>query len=101
MAASKYKLDKLYKKSRSRRFKPIDLGFRVNLEGSCSYREVANHNVVAEIPGKTPQRVVLSAHIDHLGLGEEKEGDNIFNGAIDNGSAVAAMVLCKGTCTIL
>jgi Zn-dependent M28 family amino/carboxypeptidase len=94
LAASKFKLGKLYKKSRSRRFKPIDLGFKVKLRGSSSQRTVANNNVVAEIPGKSDKRIVLSAHIDHLGMGEENGGDNIFNGAIDNGSAVAAMVLC-------
>lgn len=91
---TKFNLPKLYKKSRSRRFKPVALGFKVSLEGSCSRRDVFNHNVVAEIPGKSKKRIVLSAHIDHLGMGDEDTADNIFNGAIDNGSAVAAMALC-------
>ncbi len=94
LSAQHIKLESLYKKSRTRRFKPVPLGFKVKLEGSVARRELTNHNVVAEIPGKTRQRIVLSAHIDHLGMDEGQTGDNIFNGAIDNGSAVAAMVLC-------
>jgi len=35
----------------------------------------------------------LSAHIDHLGMNPFQEGDNIYNGAIDNGTAVAAMMV--------
>ena len=36
---------------------------------------------------------MLSAHIDHLGRDERLAGDAIFNGAIDNGSAVAALAM--------
>ena len=33
--------------------------------------------------------VVLSAHIDHIGIGEPINGDKIYNGAMDNGSGSA------------
>jgi Zn-dependent M28 family amino/carboxypeptidase len=36
--------------------------------------------------------ILISAHIDHLGKDSSLSGDNIFNGAIDNGSAVASMI---------
>jgi len=86
-------LEDLYAQSLKRSFKPVPLGFKVKVKGSCTRREVLNHNVIAEIPGKSPQKIVLSAHIDHLGKNPNQEGDNIFNGAIDNGSAVAAMMM--------
>jgi len=35
---------------------------------------------------------VLSAHIDHLGIGEPINGDRIYNGAMDNGSGVALLL---------
>jgi Zn-dependent M28 family amino/carboxypeptidase len=38
------------------------------------------------------EAVVYSAHWDHLGIDESKQGDNIWNGAIDNGSGVAALL---------
>ena len=47
----------------------------------------------AKFPAKPEQNIVISAHIDHFGRNEQLDGDQIFNGAIDNGSAVAAMAL--------
>ena len=53
-------------------------------------------NVIAKLPGSDPQLknefVVLSAHIDHLGIGEPINGDRIYNGAMDNGSGVALLL---------
>jgi Zn-dependent M28 family amino/carboxypeptidase len=36
--------------------------------------------------------VVLSAHLDHLGVGSPVNGDSIFNGAMDNASGVATLI---------
>lgn len=36
--------------------------------------------------------VVLSAHVDHIGIGEPIDGDRIYNGAMDNGSGSALLV---------
>ena len=53
-------------------------------------------NVVARLPGSDPtlrdEYVVLSAHIDHVGIGAPINGDSIYNGAMDNGSG-SALVL--------
>jgi hypothetical protein len=52
-------------------------------------------NVVGVLPGRAerpPQAVVLGAHIDHLGRDASLEGDQIFNGADDNASGVAALL---------
>jgi Zn-dependent M28 family amino/carboxypeptidase len=58
--------------------------------------EVTSANVVARLPGSDPklkdQFVVLSAHIDHLGIGEPIDGDRIYNGAMDNGSGCALLL---------
>jgi Zn-dependent M28 family amino/carboxypeptidase len=57
---------------------------------------VASSNVVAVIKGSDPrlskEHVVLSAHLDHLGIGEPIDGDKIYNGAMDNASG-SALVL--------
>ncbi|MBU8921546.1 MAG: M28 family peptidase [Bacteroidales bacterium] len=90
-------LGELYEKSESRNFKPIDLGFQVKIEGKNDFRSFTTRNVVGYIPGNDPElrdkAVLLSAHIDHLGRNTLLEGDQIFNGAIDNGSAVASMMI--------
>lgn len=36
--------------------------------------------------------VVYTAHLDHVGRGRPVDGDDIYNGAIDNASGVAAML---------
>jgi hypothetical protein len=53
-------------------------------------------NVIARLDGDDPvlrhEYVVLSAHIDHLGIREPVNGDRIYNGAVDNASGVAALL---------
>jgi Zn-dependent M28 family amino/carboxypeptidase len=59
-------------------------------------QEVTSSNVVAKLPGSDPQlrneHLILSAHIDHLGVGEPINGDRIYNGAMDNGSGCALLL---------
>jgi Zn-dependent M28 family amino/carboxypeptidase len=57
---------------------------------------IESDNVVAKLPGSDPvlknEYVVLSAHIDHIGIGEPVNGDKIYNGAMDNGSGSALLL---------
>jgi Zn-dependent M28 family amino/carboxypeptidase len=59
-------------------------------------RSVISANVVGKLPGADPalqnEFVVLSAHIDHLGIGAPINGDRIYNGAMDNGSGSALVM---------
>src|SRR5258707_1880290 len=59
-------------------------------------REIESTNIVARIPGTDHKLeadyVVLSAHIDHVGIGEPINGDRIYNGAMDNGSGSALLL---------
>ena len=59
-------------------------------------KEVASDNVIARLPGidleLRNEFIVLSAHIDHLGIGEAINGDRIYNGAMDNGSGIALLL---------
>ncbi len=59
-------------------------------------KQVESDNIIAKLPGTDPklkdEYVVLSAHMDHLGIGEPINGDRIYNGAMDNGSG-SALVL--------
>jgi Zn-dependent M28 family amino/carboxypeptidase len=58
--------------------------------------KVTSANLVAKLAGTDPalkdEYVVLSAHLDHVGIGEPISGDRIYNGAMDNGSG-SALVL--------
>jgi hypothetical protein len=59
-------------------------------------KEVDSANVIARLPGTDPalknEYVVLSAHIDHIGVGEPINGDRIYNGAMDNASGCAVLL---------
>lgn len=93
LARKKIDLDRLYASSMKKSFKPVPLNLSMKITGKSRHRQLTANNVLGEIPGKSGKRIVLLAHIDHLGLNPNIEGDQIFNGAIDNGSAVAAMML--------
>ena len=58
--------------------------------------KIESANLVAKIPGKDPalkdEYVVLSAHLDHVGIGEPINGDRIYNGAMDDGSGSALIL---------
>ncbi len=62
-----------------------------------AHRErLSSPNLVAKLPGRdhalAAQYVMLSAHLDHLGLGEPINGDPIYHGAMDDASGVAAVL---------
>ena len=82
--------------SRSGSARPIDLGVVATLEGRSDHRRFSSRNVVGRLPGSSSRlaasHVVYSAHLDHEGVGEARDGDSIYNGAYDN-AAGAAVVL--------
>ncbi|MCU1284530.1 MAG: putative aminopeptidase [Acidobacteriales bacterium] len=73
---------------------PVSVKAKVKVDHS----ELESQNVVGLWPGTDPklknEYVVLSAHIDHLGIGEPIAGttDRIYNGAMDNASGAAMMM---------
>ena len=53
-------------------------------------------NVVAILPGSDPalrnEYVVVSAHMDHVGVGTPVDGDSIYNGADDDASGTTGLL---------
>jgi Zn-dependent M28 family amino/carboxypeptidase len=73
----------------------------VTIKADTVSERVTSPNVVAILPGSDPklkdQYVVLSAHLDHIGVSSAKPGDapdkdRINNGALDNGAGIATML---------
>src|SRR5579884_1016986 len=58
--------------------------------------EAQSPNVVGKLVGADPrlrnEYVVMSAHLDHLGVGAPINGDAIYNGAMDNASGIASLI---------
>jgi Zn-dependent M28 family amino/carboxypeptidase len=71
---------------------PVSLKARATIEQKL----VISQNIVGMMRGSDPklsqEYVVLSAHVDHLGVGEPINGDRIYNGAMDNAAGVATIL---------
>jgi hypothetical protein len=78
----------------------FDLPARVSSVIDVTLGALTSENVVGVLRGSDPalrdEYVVLSAHLDHLGIASEGEGakdhDRLFNGAMDNASGVAVLM---------
>jgi Zn-dependent M28 family amino/carboxypeptidase len=84
-------------KAATREFQPVNLGVKGKLDLKSEVKRVAAPNVVGVLEGSDPnlknEYVVYSAHWDHLGIGApNKDGDIIYNGALDNASGVACVL---------
>src|SRR5205814_5525057 len=77
-------------------FRPVALKAKANFEIKQEIHTFKSHNVIAKLEGSDTkwkdEYVIFSAHWDHLGKHPELSGDQIFNGAVDNASGVAAII---------
>jgi Zn-dependent M28 family amino/carboxypeptidase len=90
-------LDEMREKAKSRDFQPVNLGLKAKLDVQSETKTVNSNNVVGIWDGSDKklknEYVVYSAHWDHLGVGEpDKNGDKIYNGALDNASGCASII---------
>jgi hypothetical protein len=73
-------------------------GTAINIEGPLLATATTNYtwNVIGVLPGSDAklagEAVLLSAHMDHLGVGKGQSGDQIYNGADDDASGVVAVL---------
>ena len=88
--------DALKKSAITKEFRPVALNAKANIEIKQQIRSFKSHNVIGKLEGEDPklrdEYIIYTAHWDHLGRHPELQGDQIFNGAIDNASGVAAVI---------
>lgn len=64
--------------------------------GPAEERPVKLRNVVGRLRGSDPElaqtAVLVTAHYDHIGIGEPQDGDHIYNGANDDGSGTVSVI---------
>jgi Zn-dependent M28 family amino/carboxypeptidase len=89
-------LDALRAAAEARTSRPVPLGVSMSLAFTNTIRRTEGENVIARLPGGDArlrdEAVVYTAHHDHLGIRAPKNGDEIYNGALDNASGVALML---------
>jgi hypothetical protein len=89
-------LQTLVKQAGDPAFKPAILPWRVSINQQNRSTPMTSYNVVGKLRGARPDGkvVLMLAHWDHLGICRpEGESDRICNGAVDNGSGLAAMFI--------
>jgi len=74
----------------------FELGVEVLMAGQAAVTDATSANVLAWLPGSDPamarEPLVITSHLDHLGIGQPVDGDAIYNGALDNALGTAVML---------
>lgn len=93
-AASGLDFDKEFAAAGERGFHAVPLPTRLKARVVSDVRNFESPNVVGMLPGtqKPDQAVLYTAHYDHLGFVPGMAGDNIYNGAADNGTGVGMLL---------
>jgi len=86
--------DKLAAAADHRGFKPVPLKATASITLDSKIAHGSANNVLGMIKGSEhpDQVIVFSAHWDHLGENPNLKGDKIYNGAIDNGTGISALL---------
>ena len=91
-----FDLNDLKQRALSPNFAPISLRAKVSFKLKNKIREIHSQNGVARVEGgksyRRKEHIVVTAHWDHIGINEKLEGDQIFNGALDNATGVSGLL---------
>jgi Zn-dependent M28 family amino/carboxypeptidase len=72
------------------------LAVKVHARLGMTRTSVSSENIAGVLPGTDPklkqEYVVVSAHLDHLGIGSPVDHDRIYNGAMDDASGDASLI---------
>ena len=93
-AATGHDFDALKKGADHRGFKPVDLGAKLSVAFTNTIAHATSNNVLGLVRGhaRPDEVIVYSAHWDHFGRDPSLKGDQIYNGAIDNGTGIAGLL---------
>jgi Zn-dependent M28 family amino/carboxypeptidase len=75
-------------------FHAVELPVKLRAHVESRVRRYDSTNVIGRVPGEAAegQAVLYSAHYDHLGIDPDAKGDNIYNGAADNGTGCGILL---------
>lgn len=73
----------------------VDMGeLTASVAVNNTVKQSTSYNFIATLSGRTKpdEHILYTAHWDHLGKDTSKDGDQIYNGAVDNASGTAALI---------
>jgi Zn-dependent M28 family amino/carboxypeptidase len=87
-------LDEMYEKAKQKGFTAVPMPLTASAAIVNQVEKVNSKNVAALLRGsEAPDEIfIYMAHWDHLGTDPKLEGDQIYNGALDNASGTAALM---------
>ncbi len=95
-AAAGLDLDKEMEAAGKRGFKAVPLPVKLQARVASTIRPFQSANVVGILPaaakGQVKNAVLYTAHYDHLGFVPGMAGDNVYNGAADNGTGCGILL---------
>ncbi len=72
------------------------LAVKIRVKNSVKKWQVTSENLAGVLRGSDAtlgkEYVAISAHLDHIGVGEPVNGDKIYNGAMDDASGIASLI---------
>lgn len=95
-AMSGMDVDQMFQQAQSRDFKPVELPVHLRAHILSTVRPFNSRNVLAMLPGDDAKHgaeaVMYTAHYDHLGIDPTRQGDIIYNGAVDNATGCGILL---------
>lgn len=93
---SKYSFSELIKMHNKQKIESFPLTTKLKFKGVFKERDFISPNVIGIIEGSDPELknsyLIISAHYDHLGIGQTVKNDSIYNGALDNAIGVSVLL---------
>lgn len=95
VADAGWDFDSLARRAAEPGFRGPSLRSQIAVEIKNTVRRSLSHNVVALLRGRTrpEEYVIYTAHWDHFGRDTSRQGDQIFNGAKDNATGTAGLLV--------
>ena len=90
--------DDLAKQAGTRGFRAVPLDAKASIHLQSTISHSLSNNVIGMVKGSSEpgEAIVYTAHWDHLGHDPSLKGHQIYNGAIDNGTGIAALLEIAG-----
>ncbi|HUV71310.1 MAG TPA: M28 family peptidase [Terracidiphilus sp.] len=87
-------LDEAIEKAGKPGFHAVELSVKLRGHVESRVRRYTSSNVIGRVAGQSHDghAVLYTAHYDHLGIDPDAKGDNIYNGAADNGTGCGILL---------
>ena len=90
-----YNLTQLREMALNPEFSAFSLGMNVSVDFDIKYKRSDSYNIAGYVEGSEypEETIIYMAHWDHLGKEVTEDGVDIYNGAIDNATGTAAIMV--------